>query len=113
MLVVTFAAGGAGNCVVVAGRAYVFARSPRGPFVLPANCPHRGGPLHLADFGADGSRLVCPWHGRLTSVTRWLRDGIPAVRRGHVVTAVFDVPPETAYTLERRPLSGSLSRVDA
>lgn len=110
MLAVTFGVGGKRNCVVVAGRPYVFVRSERGAFVLPAGCPHRGGPLHLGEFTPDGARLVCPWHGRASSISRFLRNGVPAVRRGDIVTAVFDVGSDTGYSLERRPLSDSLCR---
>lgn len=113
MLAVTFGVGGKDNCVVVAGGPYVFARTERGSFVLPARCPHRGGPLHLAEFIAGSTQLRCPWHGRATSVTRWLREGIPAVRRGKTVIAVFDVASDAAYTRERRPMSPALTRTRA
>lgn len=108
MPVVTFAAEGAGNCVVLPDSPYVFARTVKGSFVLPARCPHRGGPLHLAAFDG-GSRLICPWHERATSVTRAARAGIPAVRRGRVVTAVFPGSPDIEYTVEYRPMSRTLS----
>jgi hypothetical protein len=107
--VLTFAATGTGNCVNVRGTAYVYARTERGEFVLPAQCPHRGGPLHLASFDDSRSRLVCPWHGRKTSVSRHLRSGIPAVRRGLTITAVFPSAAPTPHTLEHRALSADLS----
>jgi nitrite reductase/ring-hydroxylating ferredoxin subunit len=108
MPVVTFAVEGAGNCIVVSDSPYVFARTAMGSFMLPARCPHRGGPLHLADFDG-GSRLTCPWHERATSVTRAAKAGIPAVRRGRVVTAVFPGPPDLAYRREYRPMSPTLT----
>lgn len=108
MLVLTFTVEGAGNCVEVAGMPYVYARTPRGSFVLPARCAHRGGPLHLATLDEAGDRLVCPWHEGRTSTTRLIRRGIPAVRRGNTVTAVFPVPADTDATTSHRPVSPDL-----
>lgn len=109
MLVVTFAASGRGNCVQVGGDAaglpYVYARTAAGSFVLPARCPHRGGPLHLARLDESKRTLVCPWHGGRVSVGRLLQSGIPAVRSGNRVVAVLPHDPGTEYRVEHRPLS--------
>ncbi len=107
MLVLTFSTDGVGNCVEVADRPYVFARTGLGSFVMPARCPHRGGPLHLGGLTDDG-RLVCPWHGRATSVRRMIRTGVPAVRRGTTVTAVFPDEDGTEHRTTHRPLSADL-----
>ncbi|MEU3446464.1 Rieske 2Fe-2S domain-containing protein [Streptomyces thermolilacinus] len=120
MPVVTFAANGRDNCVIVSGSAYVYATVRGQGFVMDAQCPHRGGPLHLAEASPDGTRLVCPWHDRGTSVAR-LRAAIPAVRVGNRVTAVFpDRPRPRAgapgsapcgeVTREYRPLAPGLAR---
>jgi nitrite reductase (NADH) small subunit len=109
VLVLTFNADGRDNSVTVAGVTYVFARAYCGEFVMPARCAHRGGPLHLARFQPGTTRLVCPWHGRATSVTRALKAGIPAVRRGNSVTVVLPYDEGTEYTLQHRPLSPDLS----
>lgn len=108
MLVVTFAIDGVGNCVEVAGEPYVYARTKLGEFVLGAKCPHRGGPLHLAQVDGGRARLVCPWHEKGTSITKWLRSGIPAVRKGNSVTAVFPLPADTEHVIAHRPLSPGL-----
>ncbi|SER27375.1 Rieske 2Fe-2S domain-containing protein [Actinokineospora terrae] len=108
MLVLTFAVSGAGNCVRVAGAPYVYARSRFGSFVLPARCPHRGGPLHLGVFEPDRPRLVCPWHERASSVTRAITAGVPVVRNGNRATAVFPHPPGTPHELTHLPLSPDL-----
>jgi nitrite reductase (NADH) small subunit len=111
MLVLTFRAdGGAGNCAVVEGEPYVFARTGQGSFVLRAQCPHRGGPMHLAEAAEGGARLVCPWHGRTASVERMIRSGLPAVRSGNTVTAVFGVPAGADHAVGYRPLSADLQR---
>jgi nitrite reductase (NADH) small subunit len=110
MLVLSLAVSGTGNCATVAGTPYVYARTELGSFVLPARCPHRGGPLHLAALEPGRARLVCPWHERATSVSRSLKAGIPAVRRGEVVTVVFPHDADAAYQVEHLPLSAELSR---
>jgi nitrite reductase/ring-hydroxylating ferredoxin subunit len=108
VLVVTFAAAGAGNCVEVADAPYVYARTATGDgFVMGAACPHRGGPLHLASVSDDGSRLLCPWHGGRVSVAR-LRRQVAAVRRGGTVTAVFAVPADTETRVRHVPVSAAL-----
>ena len=108
MLVLSFAVDGAGNCAEVGDTPYVYARTAAGAFVAPARCAHRGGPLHLATAVAGGTRLVCPWHGRAVSVTRLLARGVPAVRSGGTVTAVFPVAPGTAAGTGHRPISPDL-----
>lgn len=110
MLVLSFAASGGHNCASVGGTPFVYAQTDAGSFLMPAQCSHRGGPLHLATLDQEGGRLVCPWHGRSTSVSKALATAIPAVRRGNVVTAVFPEPPGTAYALEHRPMSAELTR---
>lgn len=107
MLVVTFAVAGPHNCVDVGGTSYVYARTAQGSFVMPAGCPHRGGPLHLADLSPDGRRLVCPWHGGRNSLAR-IRQQIPAVRRGDTVTAVVPHPPDVEAATCHRPMSAAL-----
>jgi nitrite reductase (NADH) small subunit len=109
MPVVTFAVDGRENCVVGETGSFMYARTEHGSFVLPVRCPHRGGPLNLAAFEPGRTRLLCPWHGRATSVTKAINAGIPAVRRGNSVTAVFAGTAPGAYTLEHRPRSKPLS----
>lgn len=108
MLVVSFAASGRDNCVHAGGTPYVYARTGRTAFVLPARCPHRGGPLHLATVDQSGTRLVCPWHCGSKSLTRLVGAGIPAVRTGNRVVAVLPHDPDAEHRLEHRPLSPDL-----
>jgi len=110
MLAVTISTGGLGNCVEVAGIPYVYADGVIGEFVLPASCPHRGGPLHLASVEPGTSRLICPWHGRATSVTRAVRHGIPAVRNQDRVTIVLPVEESASVRIGHRPVSEQLCR---
>jgi nitrite reductase (NADH) small subunit len=108
MLAVRFSAAGPGNCVEAAGVAYVYARTARGSFVMPAACPHRGGPLHLATLTEEGDRLVCPWHSGKIPLAR-LRRQIPAVRSGNTVTAILPAPPDAGTELSYRPMSAALT----
>jgi nitrite reductase (NADH) small subunit len=108
MLVVRFQASGVRNCAEVAGAAYVYARTAQGGFVLSARCPHRGGPLNLAEPTPGGDRLVCPWHSGKSSLAR-LRRQVPAVRTGNAVTAVLPAPPGAEAELSHRPMSAALA----
>ncbi|ASW53290.1 hypothetical protein CIK06_02475 [Plantactinospora sp. KBS50] len=106
----TFTVEGRDNCVTAGVEAYMWARTAYGSFVLPVRCPHRGGPLNLANFEPGRTRLVCPWHGRATSVTKAIKAGVPAVRRGNRVTAVLpDTVKAEVCTTEHRPVSKVLS----
>lgn len=105
MLVVTFATTGKDNCVLAGGMPYVYARTVVGSFILPAQCPHRGGPMHLARLNESCTKLVCPWHGGGVSIARLVKSGIPAVRNGSKVVAVLPHDADTEYRLEHRPLS--------
>jgi nitrite reductase (NADH) small subunit len=105
MHVVKIAATGRGNCAELDGVPYVYASTEVGDFVLPARCPHRGGPLHLAKLEAESYRLICPWHG---AARRLARHGLPAVRRGDRVCIVFPGEPPEQCTVGYRPLSADL-----
>ncbi|MGC5344780.1 Rieske 2Fe-2S domain-containing protein [Streptomyces sp. DT171] len=109
MPVVSFSVAGRENCVVVAGTAYVYATVAGRGFVMSAQCPHRGGPLHLAGVTPDARGLVCPWHDRRTSAAR-LRAAVPAVRTGDRVTAVFEDRRPARGRGAPAPLCGGVSR---
>lgn len=108
MHVVRVATAGLGNCAEVNRIPYVYASTELGKFVLPARCPHRGGPLHLATVAPGSHRLICPWHGRASSVTRAAQHGLPAVRRGNEVAIVFPGDASDECSITYRPLSADL-----
>lgn len=64
------------------------------PVLVPARCPHRGGPLHLAtvENGAHGAVLVCPWHGTSVPLRALKRRAMATVRSGDIVHGVIDAP---------------------
>jgi len=107
---VSFRARGKQNCVETAAGTFVYARTAQGSFVLPASCPHRGGPLHLGAIDPASGRLVCPWHERGTTVDRWMARAVPAVRRANTVTAVLPTD-DTTCVRTHRPLSRDLDQV--
>ncbi|GLF97755.1 Rieske (2Fe-2S) protein [Streptomyces yaizuensis] len=109
MLVVTLAAEGRGNCVTVDDTPYIYAHTARGGFLMRARCPHRGGPLHLAELTPEGRRLVCPWHERKTSMAA-MSANLPAVRSGSTVTAVVPHDPGATVVVSHVPLSADLAR---
>jgi nitrite reductase (NADH) small subunit len=108
VIVVRFTVSGGHNCVVAGGMPYVYAATELGGFVLPARCRHRGGPLHLARLDLRRARLICPWHQCPTPVGRLPAEGLPAVRRGDVVTAVLPHPSGTPWRTEHRAVSPDL-----
>ncbi|MGI9093179.1 MAG: Rieske 2Fe-2S domain-containing protein [Mycobacteriales bacterium] len=99
---------GRDNCVVVDGVPYVFARTATGAFVLPSRCPHRGGPLQLAQLDGAGRFLRCPWHGRRSSLTRFREHGVPAVRSGNDVVMVLDVGDDASVQWRHTPVAPAL-----
>lgn len=109
MVVVTFRASGRDNCVTVDGTPYMFVRTEQGSFVLSVKCRHRGGPLNLGTLLPGQNRIRCPWHERITSVSKAIRKGIPAVRREQEVTTVLSAVEDAACEWTHRPVSTGLA----
>ena len=65
-------------------------------------CPHRGGPLHLGQWDGRTGSLTCPWHGTCLTGPALESRSVPAVRRGHAVTAVFDCASDTGVERANR-----------
>ena len=50
-------------------------------YLLPAGCPHRGGPLRLGTIDTEGQAVLCPWHDNPVKI-RWLRNrALPLIQR--------------------------------
>jgi len=60
-----------------------------GTFLVDGVCPHRGGPLHLGRVDAAAGAVECPWHGRLVSLRKLVRDAYPMVVRDDIAAAVL------------------------
>lgn len=59
-------------------RFFVFREKNSTPFVIPAQCPHRGGPLSMGEFDECSGRLSCPWHGYSWTLKKLRSWGLPA-----------------------------------
>lgn len=81
------------NAVEVGEELYMFLDGGD-PALVPARCPHRGGPLHFATLEdrAQGKVLVCPWHGTPVPLRALKRRAVAAVQSGDSVRAVIDAP---------------------
>ena len=88
------------NVFEVGGRTYFVAETgPGRVVVLPDACPHRGGPLRLGEYDAEGCVLICPWHRTRVRVDRLVRRALPAARRGNRITAYAPDDPGTPVSL--------------
>jgi len=76
------------------------------PALVPARCPHRGGPLHFAavEHRAHGVVLVCPWHGTQVPLRALKRRATATVQSGHRVRAVIDAPDGAELVVRSIPL---------
>ncbi len=78
--------------------------------LVRGTCPHRGGPLHLADFDTTSQKLICPWHETGVSVRWLLAMAVPMVRVAHQVTAFLpDSADAEVYLMHRRIKPTSVS----
>lgn len=74
---------------VRAGKVDYFAFDRNGRYaLLPSQCPHRGGPLHLGVASACKAKVVCPWHDNAYAVARLEPKGLPVIRTGDTVSFV-------------------------
>jgi nitrite reductase (NADH) small subunit len=88
---------------VRAGKTDYFATDVNGRYALvPSQCPHRGGPLHLGNVSGCRAKLVCPWHDNAFPLSRLDAKGLPLVRTGATIHLV--VPDEeTVFWKEYLP----------
>ena len=78
----------------------------KGCHTISAKCPHRGGPLHLAEVEEGTHFLKCPWHKTRVSIPHLLRNALPTIRtRGRLSIVVPDAKiDEMAYACFRKTL---------
>ncbi|WP_437963756.1 Rieske 2Fe-2S domain-containing protein [Sorangium sp. So ce260] len=81
---------------------YFLLRTGSQTLMVPDRCPHRGGPLHLAQ--REGQALVCPWHEGRVPLHALRRRSLALIRRGSRVAVILDEPPACAPRLMRRSL---------
>lgn len=93
------------NAIEVGEERYMFLGAGEAALV-PARCPHRGGPLHFAavEERAHGPVLVCPWHGTPVPLRALRRRAVAAVQSGPHVRAVIDVPEGAELVVRSIPI---------
>lgn len=78
------------NFIEIGGKRFLVLRAEgKGCHTIPANCPHRGGPLHLGEVEDGGRFIKCPWHKTRVSIPQLLRAGVPTASAGRRVSVVF------------------------
>lgn len=74
--------------------------------LVPARCPHRGGPLHVAtvEEGGKGAALVCPWHESRIPLRALQARAVATVQSGSAVRAVIDAPAGARINVRHLPV---------
>lgn len=93
------------NAIEVGDELYMFLDAGD-PALVPARCPHRGGPLHFAtvEDRAQGVVLVCPWHGTAVPLRALKRRAAATVQSGDRVRAVIDAPDGAELVVRHIPI---------
>jgi nitrite reductase/ring-hydroxylating ferredoxin subunit len=99
----------AANAIEVGEDRYMFLDGTEpgaAPALVPARCPHRGGPLHFAavEQRASGAVLICPWHGSAIPLRALRRRAVAMVQSGHQVRAVIDAPAGVTPIVRHIPI---------
>ena len=68
------------NRLQIGERFYFLKQSDLQTLVLPAECPHRGGPLQYGKQSNDGTSIVCPWHESKLKVCNLAKQSLCVVR---------------------------------
>jgi len=93
------------NAIEAGEELYMFLEAEAATLV-PARCPHRGGPLHFAtvEDRAQGTVLICPWHGSAVPLRALHRRAAATVQSGDHVRAVIDVPEGAELIVRQVPI---------
>ncbi|WP_119343685.1 Rieske 2Fe-2S domain-containing protein [Facilibium subflavum] len=69
------------NMLIVDDKKYFVLHKPKDNTVklVPANCPHRGGPLQYGVYN-EAERVICPWHENKYKPCRLAKNKLPYVR---------------------------------
>lgn len=69
--------------LIIGDERYFLVENKKGyRFVVPAICPHRGGPLYMGTMDDGGTCIRCPWHNLNTPINSLTRRALPSVRIG-------------------------------
>jgi nitrite reductase (NADH) small subunit len=93
------------NAIEIGEELYMFL-DPGDAALVPARCPHRGGPLHFAalEQRAQGAVLVCPWHDTPIPLRALRRRAAATVQSGTRVRAVIDAPADAPLAVRHIPI---------
>lgn len=94
--------GGASYATIDAARYAVFHLGDGELAVCNDACPHRGGPLHLAEYDARTRTLRCPWHGRRVAESVLARQRVPTVQVRQLLWALVPHSTDAAYIVRRK-----------
>jgi nitrite reductase (NADH) small subunit len=89
------------NFLAGAARSYALVAVAGELLFIDAQCPHRGGPLHLGSVDRDARGrhgMRCPWHGTFVPIARLRKTSLPMVVRPHTGEAAVIVPPGSDLT---------------
>ena len=75
-------------------RYFVYTARTGRRWLVRADCPHRGGPLHLARYDVERNALQCPWHKMYLPERALINRSAPAVR---VLSEWTAVVPESTH----------------
>lgn len=64
--------------------------------LLPAECPHRGGPLQYGEQVDNGDSIICPWHENKLKVCNLAKQSLCIVRVKNELK--FVIPEEVQVT---------------
>ena len=70
----------AGLLLIEDVRYFVYTAASGARWLVPADCPHRGGPLNFGTVEPDRHVVRCPWHKMLCSERTLINRSVPAVR---------------------------------
>lgn len=76
------------NRLSIDGVGYFIFHKKEQPMIIPALCPHRGGPLHLGDAENDGEHITCPWHDTKFKINHLSCKKLPTLKVGNQLTIV-------------------------
>jgi hypothetical protein len=84
------------NRIQIGEKLYFLKGSERQTLALPAECPHRGGPLQYGKQCDNGNSIVCPWHEKKLKVCNLAKQSLCMVRVMDELN--FVVPKEVQVT---------------
>ncbi|EAR09351.1 Rieske (2Fe-2S) protein [Reinekea blandensis] len=96
MRVVTFPVDRA-NRLMIEDKGYFVFKRQNETLCVPTECPHRGGPMHLAKVSDCGEHLVCPWHDNSFSCQSIRRKALPLVQRKGTIKVVAKAQNTIAF----------------